>query len=46
MTVGRFWVLGCPKVAIEKGFVQAGLIIDAERVSAAVKSTVLDAGKM
>ena len=40
-----FKVLGLSKVPIEKGFVRAGLIIDPERVSAAVKSAVLDAGK-
>lgn len=46
VTVGEdFKVLGVSKVAVEKGFVRAGLIIDAERVSAAVKSAVLDAGK-
>lgn len=40
-----FKVLGVSKIAIEKGFVRAGLIIDTDRISAAVKSAVLDAGK-
>ena len=40
-----FKVLGVSKIAIEKGFVRAGLIIDVERVAEVVKSAVLDAGK-
>ncbi len=42
---GTFKVLGVSRIALDPGFVRAGLILDEDHVSTFLKSAVLDAGK-